>query len=69
MDELHPTPMIQVEHVWPRAMESRDLETFARNRNDLEIGYRAGYHFPQSMTSLEEWYDKLMSDQHGKDGF
>ena len=26
MDELQPTPMIQGEHVWLRAMESRDLE-------------------------------------------
>jgi RimJ/RimL family protein N-acetyltransferase len=69
MDKLLPTPMIQGERVWLRAMEKRDLDIFARNRNDLEIGYVAGYFFPQSMTALEKWYDSLMGDQHGKDGF
>ena len=69
MTKLLPTPMIQGEKVWLRAMEKRDLETFLRMSNDLEIGFLAGYFFPQSMTPLEKWYDKLMGDQHGKDGF
>ena len=38
MAELLPTSMIQGEKVWLREMVKRDLETFARNRNDLEIG-------------------------------
>lgn len=69
MKETLPTPMIQGEKVWLRAMEQRDLEIFAKNRNDFEIGFVAGYFFPQSMTALEKWYDRLMGDQHGKDGF
>lgn len=69
MEKLLPTPMIQGEKIWLRAMEKRDLETFTRNRNDLEIGFVAGYYFPQSMTALEKWYESLMGDQHGKDGF
>lgn len=69
MSELLPTPMIQGERVWLRAMEKRDLETFARNRNDLEIGFVAGYYFPQSMTAMEKWYEELMGERHGKDGF
>ena len=69
MMETLPTPMIQGEKVWLRAMEQRDLEIFAKNRNDMEIGFVAGYFFPQSMTALEKWYDGLMGEQHGKDGF
>jgi RimJ/RimL family protein N-acetyltransferase len=61
--------MIQGDQVWLRAMERRDLETFARNRNDLEIGYAGGFYFPESMTKLEKWYENLMSEQHGVDGF
>lgn len=67
--ESLPTPMIQGEKVWLREMEKRDLETFAGNPNDLEIGYIAGCFFPQNMTALEKWYAGLMGDQHGKDGF
>jgi RimJ/RimL family protein N-acetyltransferase len=69
MKELLPTPMIQGEKVWLRAMEKRDFEAFAEGRNDLEIGFVAGYFFPQSMIAIENWYEKLMSEQQGKDGF
>lgn len=69
MKELQPTPMIQGEKVWLRAMEKRDVETFAKGRNDREIGLVAGYFFPQSMIAIENWCEKLMGEQHGKDGF
>lgn len=69
MAEQLPTPMIQGEKVWLRAMERRDLETFARNRNDRDIGFVAGFHFPESMIGLERWYETVMGERHGKDGF
>jgi RimJ/RimL family protein N-acetyltransferase len=69
MAELLQTPMIQGETIWLRAMEKRDLAAFYRGRNDLRIGYEAGYYFPESMMSLEKWYENLMSERHGKDGF
>ena len=69
MTELPQTPMIQGEKTWLRAMERRDLEAFSRGRNDLRIGYEAGHFYPESMTRLETWYESLMNEQHGKDGF
>lgn len=69
MAELLPTPMIQGEKIWLRAMEERDMETFARGRNDLELGYEAGFYFPESMIGFEKWYEKLMTEQHGKNGY
>jgi RimJ/RimL family protein N-acetyltransferase len=69
MAELPQTPMIQGEKTWLRAMERRDLATFAKGRNDLKIGYEGGLYFPESMTGLEKWYENLMNQQHGKDGF
>jgi RimJ/RimL family protein N-acetyltransferase len=69
MAELPQTPMIQGEKIWLRAMEKRDLAAFSRGRNDLRIGYEAGYYFPESMTSLEKWYENLISERYGKDGF
>lgn len=69
MVELPQTPMIQGEKIWLRAMEKRDIAAFAKGRNDLNIGYEAGHYFPESMTSLEKWYENLMNEHHGKDGF
>lgn len=69
MVKLLPTPIIQGEKVWLRAMEKRDMEAFARSRNDQELGFMAGFYFPESMIGFEKWYEKLMSEQHGKDGF
>jgi RimJ/RimL family protein N-acetyltransferase len=61
--------MVQGKVTWLRAMEKRDLDTFYNGRNDLRIGYEAGYYFPDSMMSLERWCENLMSERHGKDGF
>lgn len=69
MAELPQTPMIQGEKIWLRAMEKRDLAAFSRGRNDLKLGYEAGYYFPESMTSLEQWYEKLIRERYGNDGF
>ena len=69
MAELLQTPMIQGKKIWLRAMEKRDLAAFYRGRNDLRIGYEAGYYFPESMMNLENWYENLMSERYGKDGF
>ena len=69
MAELPQTPMIQGEKTWLRAMERRDLAVFYRGRNDLRVGYEAGYYFPESMMNLEKWYENLMRERHGKDGF
>ncbi len=69
MADLSQTPMVQGKVTWLRAMEKRDLDTFYNGRNDLRIGYEAGYYFPDSMMSLERWCENLMSERHGKDGF
>jgi RimJ/RimL family protein N-acetyltransferase len=69
MDELPQTPMLQGEKTWLRAMEKRDIEAFFRGRNDLNIGYQGGFHYPESMPRLEQWFDSLIGEQHGKDGF
>jgi hypothetical protein len=37
MNNALPTPMIRGKQVWLRAMEHRDLEAFALDRNDGEM--------------------------------
>lgn len=69
MEQNPEIPIIQGEKIWLRAMERRDLPVFAKGRNDLEIGYEAGYQFPTAMTNLESWYQNIMSNSYGKDGF
>lgn len=69
MELLLPDPMIHGAMVWLRAMEHRDLEAFARNRNDINIGRMAGYYYPESSIGLEKWFEGLMKEHHGKDGY
>jgi len=69
MSELLPSPIIRGEKLWLRAMERRDLDSFAFGRNDREIGYAAGYSYPTSMDDLENWYETIVKERYGKDGF
>ena len=64
-----PVPTIRGEKVWLRAMEREDLEAFLLAMNDAELGFLAGRQFPQGKLATERWYENLMTEHHGKDGY
>ena len=64
-----PVPTIRGEKVWLRAMERDDLDAYLRAINDAELGFMAGYQFPHGKLATERWYENLMTEHHGKDGY
>jgi RimJ/RimL family protein N-acetyltransferase len=62
-------PLIRGQLVWLRAIERKDLEEFARGCNDNEIGFPAGFHAPNNFERIEQWYDRVMKENHYKDAY
>jgi RimJ/RimL family protein N-acetyltransferase len=62
-------PAIRGEKVWLRAMEREDLDAYLRAMNDAELGVIAGSQYPKSKLATERWYEKLMTERHGTDGY
>jgi RimJ/RimL family protein N-acetyltransferase len=50
-------------------MEHEDLDAYWRAMNDAKLGFVAGAMAPQSKLGTERWYEKLMTESHGKDGY
>lgn len=51
-------PLIHGEQVWLRPMEERDLPAYVASINDTEVGGRAGFRVPVSVSMGKTWLDK-----------
>ena len=51
-------PLIHGTQVWLRPMEERDLPAYVASINDTEVGGKAGFKVPVSVSMSKTWLDK-----------
>lgn len=50
--------------IWLRALEERDLESYLRAVNSVEVGSWAGYPWPHSEATVARWFEDVRA-RHG----